>query len=152
MSDMTLVDSPIGQELSLAELLGFGADESRSIADLIFAAKNGDSASMSVLGEKYLKGVDVERNIAKGLYWLAESEDERSWNEIGSFYDKEKDLDRAEEWYLKEVEKKGPLFLPGDERPLPDLSAAGKTGSGKGRAIPGTIAGGHGKPAGADEE
>ncbi len=113
MSDMTLVDSPIGQELSLAELLGFGADESRSIADLIFAAKNGDSASMSVLGEKYLKGVDVERNIAKGLYWLAESEDERSWNEIGSFYDKEKDLDRAEEWYLKEVEKNGPYSYQG---------------------------------------
>lgn len=112
-TDMTLMDGPVIEELSLAELLGIDVEETQNIAELVYSAKNGDSLSMGLLGEKYMKGQDMEKNIPKGLYWLAESDDERSLNEIASFYEKEEDLDRAETWYLKVVDKNGPYSFQG---------------------------------------
>lgn len=112
-SEMTLMDAPMTGEISLAELFGFEVDKTQDIADLIFAAKNGKQDAMGVLGEKFLKGIDVKKSIPKALYWLQESDDERAWNSIASFYEKEGDYDRAIEWYLKVVEKNGPYSYQG---------------------------------------
>lgn len=112
-NDMTLMDAPMTGEISLAELFGFEVDKTQDIAEIIFAAKNGEKDAMGVLGDKFLKGVDVNKSIPKGLYWLQEADDERAWNSIASFYEKEKDYDRAMEWYLKVVEKDGPYSFQG---------------------------------------
>lgn len=111
--DMTLMDAPMTGEISLAELFGLEVDKTQDIAEIIFAAKNGEQDAMGVLGEKFLKGIDVKQSIPKALYWLNESDDERAWNSIASFYEKEGDYDRAMEWYLKVVEKNGPYSYQG---------------------------------------
>lgn len=110
---MTLMDAPMTGEISLAELFGFEVDKTQDIAEIIFAAKKGEKDAMGVLGEKFLKGIDVKKSIPKALYWLRESDDERAWNSIASFYEKDGDYDRAIEWYLKVVEKDGPYSYQG---------------------------------------
>ena len=112
-NDMTVMDAPMTGEISLAELFGFEVDKTQDIAEIIFAAKKGEKDAMGVLGEKFLKGIDVKKSIPKALYWLRESDDERAWNSIASFYEKDGDYDRAIEWYLKVVEKDGPYSYQG---------------------------------------
>lgn len=103
--NVTLMDAPGFEDISLAELLGYEFEQEQDLAGLIFDAKNGEQEAMAILGEKFLKGEEVQKSVSKAIYWLQESDQEASFYDIASFYEKDGDLDRAEKWYVKAVEK-----------------------------------------------
>lgn len=103
--DMTLLDAPGMEEISLAEMLDMDRPEDKNTALLLRQAEDGNLNAMYLLGYKYLRGKDVEQDVAEGLYWLAKSGESASFMEIAMFYEANADVQRAEQWYIRVVEK-----------------------------------------------